>query len=65
MGVAIINTNNSKSVSEVDPNLTWRIPDDWSLEEATTVPLAYIQVSTFTKLISKNPVETKAILTNN
>lgn len=65
MGVAIINTNNSKSDSEEDPILKWRIPDDWSLEEATTVPLVYIQVSTFTKLINKNHAKTKAIITNN
>ncbi|KAK8766017.1 hypothetical protein V5799_007198 [Amblyomma americanum] len=25
----------------VDPDLLWDVPDDWSLEEASTVPLAY------------------------
>ncbi|GFR26748.1 fatty acid synthase [Trichonephila clavata] len=25
----------------VDPNLMWDVPDDWTLEEASTVPVAY------------------------
>lgn len=26
---------------EPDPNMTWKIPDEWSLEDAATVPVVY------------------------
>ncbi|XP_017769936.1 PREDICTED: fatty acid synthase-like [Nicrophorus vespilloides] len=38
---------------ECDPNLTWRVPDDWSLEEAATVPVVYVTVIVAMKLKGK------------
>lgn len=43
MGLALV--NNSELTSEMDPLLTWTIPDNWSLENAATVPLVYSQVN--------------------
>ena len=30
------------SIVEADPALLWPVPEHWSLEEAATVPLAYV-----------------------
>ncbi|XP_029343631.1 fatty acid synthase [Acyrthosiphon pisum] len=39
MGITSINNMSSQII--YDPVLSWPVPSTWSLEEATTVPLAY------------------------
>ncbi|XP_017783102.1 PREDICTED: fatty acid synthase-like [Nicrophorus vespilloides] len=41
------------NIIECDPLLTWRIPDQWSLEEAATVPVVYLTVIVAMKLRGK------------
>jgi len=44
MGIASINEMSPQII--YDPVLSWPVPSAWSLEEATTVPLAYAMVIT-------------------
>jgi len=44
MGIASINEMSSQII--YDPVLSWPVPSAWSLQEATTVPLAYAMVIT-------------------
>lgn len=44
MGLAYIN-NTVDRISKPDPILLWQIPQEWSFEDAVTVPLIYIQVN--------------------
>lgn len=39
--MGIIHNNAITSQLNVEPELLWSVPADWSLEEAATVPLAY------------------------
>lgn len=32
---------------EVDPFFTWDVPNEWSLQDAATIPVAYAVVSIF------------------
>ncbi|XP_065211044.1 fatty acid synthase-like [Planococcus citri] len=41
MGLAVVNSNDP--ISKPDSILKWTLPDDWSLEDAATVPFIYTQ----------------------
>lgn len=43
MGIVTMAANNVHIT--LDPTYCWNVPDKWSLEEATTVPYAYLAVS--------------------
>lgn len=52
--MGLLPENALRSVVEADPDLLWPVPEHWSLEDAATVPLAYVNVfyclvSIFTK----------------
>ncbi|KAJ8967373.1 hypothetical protein NQ314_002933 [Rhamnusium bicolor] len=40
MGLAKLDKENNKLVA--DPNFTWEVPERWSLEDAVTIPNAYV-----------------------
>lgn len=42
MGLAHLDTETYKVVP--DPILSWKIPDDWTLEDGATVPHAHVSV---------------------
>ncbi|KAL6953874.1 fatty-acid synthase system [Sarracenia purpurea var. burkii] len=41
MGLSLIDSNDP--ISKPDPFLKWKVPKDWTLEEAATVPFTYAQ----------------------
>lgn len=41
--MGLITGSSVASTIEVDPNLLWSVPENWTLEDAATVPLAYVQ----------------------
>ncbi|KAL6953872.1 fatty-acid synthase system [Sarracenia purpurea var. burkii] len=41
MGLSLIDSNDP--ISKPDPILKWKVPKDWTLEEAATVPFNYVQ----------------------
>lgn len=42
MGLSFVNS--FKPITEPDPLLKWTVPNQWSLEDAATVPFTYTQV---------------------
>ena len=43
MGLTMANLY--EPISKLDPLLTWRVPENWTLAEAVSVPLIYAHVS--------------------
>lgn len=41
MGIVESPSGLSSTIARIDPDLSWQVPDNWTLAEAATVPMAY------------------------
>ncbi|XP_035437568.2 fatty acid synthase [Spodoptera frugiperda] len=63
--MGLLPENALRSVVEADPDLLWPVPEHWSLEDAATVPLAYVNVFYCLNYVLKSKVvNNKSIFIN-